>query len=157
MESSRDAVARTVRFGVLGPLEIQGPDGAIDVSPGKQRAVLALLVLNADEVISRNRLVGELWGEAPPPNAVKALQVHISQLRRSFARALGEQAARSLLATRSPGYVVHLEAEDLDLTRFEAAFREARRALDAGDPARAHALVTEGLSLWRGPPLADVE
>ncbi len=157
MESSRDAVARTVRFGVLGPLEIQGPHGAIGVSPGKQRAVLALLVLNADEVISRDRLVGELWGEAPPPNAVKALQVHISQLRRSFARALGEQAARSLLATRSPGYVVHLEADDLDLTRFEAAFREARRALDAGDPARAHALVTEGLSLWRGPPLADVE
>ena len=156
MESSRNAVARTVRFGVIGPLDVQGPEGPINVSPGKQRAVLALLVLNANEVISRDRLVGELWG-TPPPNSVKALQMHISHLRRSFARALGEQAARSLLATRSPGYVVQLQPDDLDLTRFEAAFREARRALDAGDPARAHALVTEGLALWRGPPLADLE
>jgi eukaryotic-like serine/threonine-protein kinase len=157
MESRGDTVSRTVRLAVLGPLEVRGPQGPVDVSPGKQRVILALLVLGANEVVSRDRLVDELWGDAPPPNAVKALQVHVAQLRRSLAAALGDEAARSLLVTRSPGYVIHLEADDLDLARFEAALGEARRALDAGDPARAHARVTEGLALWRGSPLADVE
>ena len=70
-----------VRFGVLGPLQVQGPHGPIDVSPGKQRAILALLLLDANEVISRDRLVGELWGETPPPNAVKALLQYTAQVR----------------------------------------------------------------------------
>ena len=157
MESRGETGSRTVRFAVLGPLEVQGPHGPIDVSPGKQRSILALLALDANQVISRDRLVDELWGDAPPPNAVKALQVHVAQLRRSLAGAIGDEAARSLLATRSPGYVIQLEADDLDLTRFEAALGEARRALDAGDTAQAHARATEALALWRGPPLADLE
>jgi DNA-binding SARP family transcriptional activator len=157
MESRQDRVSGTVRVAVLGPLEVYGPNGQIDVSPGKQRTIVALLALDANHVISQDRLVDELWGEAPPPNAVKALHVHVAQLRRSLAGEIGDEAARSLLATRSPGYVIHLEADDLDVTRFETALDEARWALDAGDPAQAHARVTEGLALWRGPPLADLE
>jgi DNA-binding SARP family transcriptional activator len=157
MESGADTALGVVRLALLGPLEVHGPHGPIAVTPGKQRSILALLAFEANHVVSRDRLVDELWGEAPPPNAVKALQVHVAQLRRSLSGAIGEAAARSLLATRSPGYVLHLEADDLDLACFEAALGEARRALDAGDPARAHARVTEALALWRGPALGDVE
>ena len=146
-----------LRFAILGPLEVEGPDGQVEVSPGKQRAILALLLLNAGEVVSRDRLVDELWGEAPPPSAVKALQVHIAQLRRALAAALGDEAARSLLATRSPGYVIHVGADDFDLTRFEAAVDTARRALDAGEVAQAYTQATEALALWRGPPFADLD
>jgi eukaryotic-like serine/threonine-protein kinase len=150
-------MSRGMRFAILGPLEVEGPDGPIEVSPGKQRAILALLLLNAGEVVSRDRLVDELWGEAPPPNAVKALHVHIAQLRRAFAAALGDEAARSLLATRSPGYVIHVDADDFDLTRFEAIVDAARRALAAGDATQAHTQATEALALWRGSPFADLE
>jgi hypothetical protein len=94
-------------FAILGPLEVQGPEGPVEVSPGKQRVILALLLLSANEVVSRDRLVDELWGDAAPPNAVKALHVHVAQLRRALAGAVGEEGARSLLATRSPGYVLH--------------------------------------------------
>ena len=59
-----------LRFAILGPLEVEGPDGPLAVSPGKQREILALLLLNAGEVVARDRLVDALWGEAPPPNAV---------------------------------------------------------------------------------------
>jgi DNA-binding SARP family transcriptional activator/tetratricopeptide (TPR) repeat protein len=130
----------------------RGPWAPVDV-----RVAVELGWRVESPVISRDRLVDELWGEAPPPGAVKALQVHVAQLRRSLAKALGVETTRSLLETRSPGYVIHLAPDDLDLTRFEAAIDEARRALDAGHPARAHARATEGLALWRGPPLAGVD
>jgi DNA-binding SARP family transcriptional activator/tetratricopeptide (TPR) repeat protein len=150
-------MSRGLRFAILGPLEVHGPDGPLAVSPGKQRAILALLLLNAGEVVSRDRLVDALWGEAPPPNAVKALQVHIAQLRRALAGALGDEAARSLLQTQSPGYVIHVDNDDFDLTRFEAGVDASRRALDAGDARQAHTHATQALALWRGPPFAELE
>jgi DNA-binding SARP family transcriptional activator len=146
-----------LRFAILGPLEVEGPDGPLAVSPGKQREILALLLLNAGEVVARDRLVDALWGEAPPPNAVKALQVHIAQLRRALAGVLGSEAARSLLETRSPGYVIHVDVEDFDLARFEAAVDAARRALDVGDAPQAHTQATQALGLWRGPPFVDLD
>src|SRR4051794_10423256 len=133
-------------FRILGPLEVAVDGGVVPLGGGKQRALLAVLLLHANEVVSSDRLIDSLWGERPPDTAAKALQVHVSQLR----KALG----RDLLHTRAPGYVLTLADGELDLTRFERL--QAQAAADP-DPARARELLGSALEMWRGPPLADLE
>jgi DNA-binding SARP family transcriptional activator len=134
-----------VEFAVLGPLEVRSDGRAIPIGRGKQRTLLALLVLNAGRVVPAERLIDELWGDDPPATASTALQVYVSRLR----KALGGNA----IATREPGYVVDVARDAIDLFRFERIVREAR----AADPERAVELLREALELWRGPPLADVD
>jgi DNA-binding SARP family transcriptional activator len=134
-----------VEFAVLGPLEVRSDGRAIPIGRGKQRTLLALLVLNAGRIVPTERLIDELWGDDPPATASTALQVYISRLR----KALGGNA----IATRDPGYVVEVARDSIDLFRFERIVREARVA----DPERAVVLLREALELWRGPPLADVD
>jgi peptide/nickel transport system substrate-binding protein len=105
--------------------------------------LLAVLLLHHDEVVSVDTLIDELWGERPPPTAAKNVQVYVSHLR----RALGD----GVLATRSPGYVLRLEAGQVDAERFRELVDEAR----GQEPARAAEGVRGALTLWRGPPLAD--
>ena len=133
---------------ILGPLEVHDGGGPVAIGGAKPRGLLAVLVLNANEVVSTDRLVDTLWGERPPDTAVKALQVHVSQLR----KAVGGDAIR----TRPPGYVLELEHGELDLHRFQDLHERARGVLDS-DPAEARRLLIEALALWRGPPLADFE
>jgi DNA-binding SARP family transcriptional activator len=109
----------------------------------KQRALLALLALRANEVVAREWLLEELWGDDPPATAVKALQVYVSRLRKVL-------PSRSLL-TRPPGYVLEIDAEQVDAHRLERLVAEAGKA----DPAQASALLRRALALWRGPPLAE--
>ena len=104
------------------------------------------MLLNANEVVSSDRLLEALWGEHPPESGAKALQVRVSQLR----KALGP--AGSLLVTRTPGYVLALEGEQLDLSRFERLLAEAEEA----DARLAAVKLREALALWRGPALADL-
>ena len=133
-----------MEFGILGPLELSDGDGIVEVGGSKQRALLAILLLHANTVVSSDRLIDELWGEASPESGVTALQVRVSQLR----KALGEAAA--LVETRPPGYVL-LGPDSLDLHRFERLIEQA-----AGiEPAQAAEKLREALSLWRGPPLAE--
>jgi predicted ATPase/DNA-binding SARP family transcriptional activator len=113
---------------------------------GAQRALLALLLLSANQVVSSDRLIEELWGERSPESGRTALQVRVSQLR----KALGD--AGTLVVTRAPGYVLEVDAEQLDLARFERLVAEA----DDADPPAAAAKLREALALWRGPPLADL-
>jgi DNA-binding SARP family transcriptional activator len=134
-----------VEFAVLGPVEVRNDGRAIPIGRGKQRTLLALLVLNAGRVVPAARLIDELWGEDPPATAATALQVYVSRLR----KALGGNA----IATREPGYVVDVARDAIDLFRFERIVREAR----AAEPERAVVLLREALALWRGPPLADVD
>ncbi len=115
-----------MEFRILGPLEIADGDSLIPLAGAKQRALLAILLLNANEVVSVDRLIDELWGEQSPESGRTALQVRVSQLR----KALG--AAGALVLTRAPGYVLRLEPEQLDLHRFERLVGEA----DAAEPAR---------------------
>src|SRR4051794_35363440 len=134
-----------MEFAILGPLRVGGPAGVIELRAPKQRALLAMLLLSyrADSV-SSGRLIDVLWDEEPPPTASKALQVHVSQLR----RALG---AESPIVTRPSGYAIRLEPDALDLARFERLVAEARSA-----PAeQAAELLKQALSEFRGPPLAD--
>ena len=118
----------------------------------KQRALLAILLLNANEVVSSDRLIDQLWGEAPPETAPKGLQGYVSGLRKALDLARDDE----VVVTRPPGYAIQLEAEQLDLSRFERLRAQARAALGAGEAGEACAALREALALWRGPPLADV-
>ncbi len=137
-----------VAFSILGPLEARRGDAALPVGQGKQRAVLTLLLLHAGRVVGVDALLDALWGEAPPPTAGKALQVHVSHLR----RALGP----GVIVTRAPGYLLAAAPEDVDAARFERLAAEGRAALEAGDARDAAGLLRAALALWRGPALADV-
>jgi YVTN family beta-propeller protein len=131
---------------ILGPLEVWDDGRVVELGAGRQRALLALLALSSREVVATDRLIEELWGGSPPPTASKALQNLVSQLRRT----LGTDA----IATRSPGYRLHLEADDLDASQFERLAAEGRRLLE-DDPRTAAQTLRTALELWRGPALVD--
>jgi predicted ATPase/DNA-binding SARP family transcriptional activator len=120
----------------------------------KQRGLLALLLLHANEVVSRDRLIDELWSEQPPETAANTLQVHVSQLRKVLAGD-GVDAAATL-ATRSPGYVLQADPDQVDAQRFERLVNSADEARSSGNAAAASAALAEALDLWRGPALADL-
>ncbi len=130
---------------ILGPLEASEDGQSLDLGPPKQRALLALLVLHRDEVVSADRLIDELWAGRPPAAAGKSIQVYVSQLRKN----LGADAIES----RAGGYRLSLAA---DVDRFDRLAEEGRDLLHRGEPRRAADVLREALSLWRGPPLADV-
>jgi YVTN family beta-propeller protein len=134
-------------FRILGPLEVRDDRGEISLGRGKQRALLALLLIHPNESLSIDRLIDELWEEQPPPTAAKILQNYVSQLR----RVLGDDR----LQTQARGYALRVELGELDVDRFRQQFEEGKRARAAGDPERAALLLREALAMWRGPPLSD--
>src|SRR5438034_5698842 len=136
-----------MNFGILGPLEVRGDRGELPIGGGKQRALLALLLIHPNESLSTDTLIDQLWADEPPPTAAKILQNYVSQLR----RVLGDDR----LQTQARGYALRVEPGELDLDRFRQRFEEGRRAQAAGDPERAALLLREALALWRGAPLAD--
>src|SRR4051812_7452146 len=119
----------------------------VALGAGKERALLAVLLLQRGEVVSSDRLIDALWGEHPPATAAKSLQVHVSHLR----KALGAGP----IVTRGHGYLLATAPDELDVDRFERAADAGRRLLAAGEAERAAATLTEGLRMWCGPPLAD--
>ena len=135
-----------MEFRILCPLEVADGDRIIALASAKQRALLAILLLHANQVVSSDRLLDELWGERSPESGRTALQVLISKLR----KVLGDGGA--LLVTRPPGYLISLEREQLDLFRFERLVAEA----DAAEPKVAAGRLREALGLWHGPALADL-
>jgi len=136
-------------FRILGPLETEEDGRLLTLGGPKQRALLALLLLHANEVVPRDRLIDELWGERAPETAATALQGYVSGLRKT----LGPER----IATRAPGYLLQVEPDALDLGRFERFMREGRAALAAGDARQASEKFSAALALWRGTPLADVD
>jgi DNA-binding SARP family transcriptional activator len=136
-------------FRILGPLEVVTEAGPVRLGGPKQRGTLAILLLNANHVVSVDRLADDLYAGAAPVTAVTQVQRQISDLRKLL-------GAAQTVETRAPGYVLRLTSEQLDLQRFERLTAEATRSLDAGEPQRAADLLREALALWRGPALADV-
>jgi predicted ATPase/DNA-binding SARP family transcriptional activator len=134
-----------MQYRILGPLEVADGDSLISLA-GAQRSLLGLLLLSANEVVSADRLIEELWGEEVPESGRTALQVRVSQLR----KALGGAGER--IATRTPGYVLRVDSDELDLYCFERLVSEA----DGAEPAEAAAKLREALGLWRGAPLDDL-
>jgi YVTN family beta-propeller protein len=145
-----------MEFRILGPLEVEEAGRRLPLGGGKQRALLAILLVHANEVVSRDRLIEELWGGSPPQTATTALQVHVSQLRKLLdpGATRGEE---ELLVTRAPGYVLRVERDRIDLGRFEALVAAGKAALAKGDAQRAREQLVEALALWRGRPLGDLE
>ncbi len=144
---------KRVQFKILGPLAAEHDGVELPLGTRKQRAVLAILLLRANEVVSRDLLIDELWGERLPETAEHTLQAYVSRLRKTFrAAADGEQ----LIVTQPPGYLLRVGVDQLDLHRFERLAGEGRRALATGAPERAAAKLREALSVWRGPALADL-
>jgi DNA-binding SARP family transcriptional activator/ABC-type glycerol-3-phosphate transport system substrate-binding protein len=136
-----------MRFKVLGPLEVTGLDGGpIALGGPKQRAVLAQLIVRANELVTADALIDQVWSGDPPEAARGTIHSYISHLRKS----LGPERIEG----RPPGYVLHVSADELDAERFKALLREARLA--NGSPSRAGALLREALALWSGPPFADL-
>ena len=144
-----------LEFGVLGPLEARAEGRPLALGGGKQRAVLALLLLQANQVVSADRLVDALWGEEPPPTASTALQGLVSQLRKALEPAREPGALARVLVTQPPGYLVRIAPAQLDLHRFERLVEEGSRSLAGGRASEAAKLLREALGLWRGPALAD--
>ena len=140
-------VRTTTEFRLLGPLEALRKGVPLELGGLKQRALLALLLLNANEVVSRDRLIEDLWGEHPPKDAPHTVQVFVSRLRKSL--------GAGVIETRAPGYVVRADTDELDLARFEGLQALGRGELERGWAVAAHRAFSEALSLFRGPPLAD--
>ena len=134
-------------FRILGPLEAWDGGREITLGGPKPRALLAVLLLHANEVVSADRLIDEVWGDDSPEDAAAALRVNVSRLR----KALPPDA----LTTRSPGYVLRIEPDALDLHRFERLVDEGRGLLARGLAADGSERLRGALSLWRGPALVD--
>jgi DNA-binding SARP family transcriptional activator/streptogramin lyase len=137
---------------VLGPLEVRSEGTPLPLGGPKQRALLALLLLHANEVVSRDRLVEGVWGDSPPSTIGAVLNVYLSKLRKLLA-ANGPDTA---LVTEPHGYMLRIEPDQLDLYRFEQLAREGREALAAENTEQGAARLEQALALWRGPPLADL-
>ena len=139
-----------MEFRILGPLEVHGESGAVALVAIKPRAVLAVLLLHANEPVSAERLALALWGEDAPAGATKTVHVYVSRLR----KAVGDPA---VIETTPAGYRLRVRARELDAERFARGVEAGRRALAAGRPEQGGRLLREALGLWRGPPLAELE
>jgi DNA-binding SARP family transcriptional activator/ABC-type branched-subunit amino acid transport system substrate-binding protein/streptogramin lyase len=137
-----------VEFLILGPLEARRSGRPISFGGGKQRALLALLLLNANETVSTERLIDELWGERPPATAAKIVQNYVSRLRSAI-------AADGVLVTHGSGYELRVKAGETDVDRFEERLAAGRHALARGEAQEASRTLREALALWRGPALSD--
>jgi DNA-binding SARP family transcriptional activator len=136
-----------MRVQLLGPFQLEDSGRPITLSGARQRAVLADLLLHANEVVPSEQLLVDLWGEDAPPRAANALQAAISRLRKVL--------PKGRLITARPGYKLRIFAVELDAEQFEQLIFEGRDALAAGAAADAARVLDQARALWRGPPLAD--
>src|SRR5215208_2033588 len=135
-------------YRILGPLLVTRDAAPVPLGPRRNAVLLALFLLHANEAVSSDRLVDELWGDRLPAHPRKALQLSVLRLRRAV--------GATVLETRAPGYLLHVRDQELDAWRFERLAAAGRRALGQGEVRRASALLQQALDLWRGPALADV-
>lgn len=144
---------------VLGPLSAEIDGVSFVPSAGKPRQLLALLALNANQVLPVPTLMEEIWGTEMPRSALTTLQTYILQLRRAIGVALGRDSGldpKDVLVTRHGGYLLQAPAGAVDAHRFERLIAAGRDALDEGDDLTASATLTEAMAGWTGPALVDV-
>jgi len=141
-----------MEFRILGSLEVVDHGRTADLGPPQRRALLAILLLNANQVVSVDLLLEGLWAADPPANPMGALQVQVSRLRKALAGATDDH---SLVVSRKPGYGICIASDALDAWRFERLVADAVEALAEGRPAVASQMLTSALGLWRGPALSD--
>jgi DNA-binding SARP family transcriptional activator len=144
-----------VEFRILGPLEVLADRRVLSIQSSRQRALLALLVMNANRVLSPDRILDAVWADQAPASGTKVLAFHVSRLRDALApgRRAGEPTGG--LETEAGGYVLRVDPDAIDAARFERLAREAHRRLPV-EPAAARSQLDEALGLWRGDALVDV-
>jgi predicted ATPase/DNA-binding SARP family transcriptional activator len=147
--------ARAMEFRILGPLEVWDGGRSLPLGGAKQRALLAILLTQANQVVAAERLVDLIWPDGPPETANHSLEVYVSQLRKVLEPEHKAGTPYTVLVSRPPGYLVRTTADDLDLGRFQGLTDEARQLMDEGAPDVASIKFREALALWRGPALAD--
>lgn len=140
-----------IDYRLLGPLEVTADGRSLDVGGLKQRALLAILLLHANQQVSRDVLIDQLWGEHPPARPDHAMDVYVWRLRRT----LDPAAGRPCVLTRPGGYLLEAVPEQVDVVRFEHLARAGERSLAAGEVSEAAGQLRGALALWRGSPLAD--
>jgi DNA-binding SARP family transcriptional activator/basic membrane lipoprotein Med (substrate-binding protein (PBP1-ABC) superfamily) len=143
-----------VEFWLLGPFEVDADGRRLSLGGPQARAVLALLLLHRNEVVSVDRIVDELWSEQPPRSAEQAVRVYVSHLRKALEPRRADGPPEILL-TRGNGYLLRVERGEVDVDHFEARRAQGQQLLALGDPDKAVAAFDEAMSLWRGPPLQD--
>ena len=142
---------RRAEFRVLGPIELRRDDVPVGIGSAKQRALLGVLLLYPNQVLSTEALLDELWSDEPPASASKMLQILVSRIRKN----LDARDAAMQIVTRTPGYIAQVAADRLDSLRFQTLARRGIEALPQ-DPASAIVDLETALGLWRGEPLADI-
>jgi DNA-binding NarL/FixJ family response regulator/DNA-binding SARP family transcriptional activator len=140
-----------VEYRILGPLEVVDEGEPVALGRLKERLVLAVLLLHANEFVSRERLIDELWGELPPPTAKKAVNVYVSQLRKALTR-----NGQDPIATADGGYRLEVGSDELDAAHLRQLLANARERTAAGELEAAAELLSEALALWRGATLAGL-
>src|SRR5215831_10949495 len=152
------AAAKTgsAEFGILGPLEVWRSGHLVPLGGPRQRAVLALLLLEAGRFVSMDRLAEDLWGGHPPQGWANTLQTYVFHLRQALEPRRPPGAASGVLVTSGRGYLLRVGREDLDAARFQDGFTAGRAALEASRHADASQTLGRALELWRGPVLADL-
>jgi predicted ATPase/DNA-binding SARP family transcriptional activator len=144
-----------MEFRILGPLEVWDANRPVPLGGAKQRALLAILLLEANRVVSTDRLIELLWGDEPPETVINTLQVCVSQLRKILEPAHEKGKPYQVVVSQPPGYLVRLTSGQLDGHRFQLLASEAReRGIEANPEAAADRL-RRALGLWRGPPLEE--
>ncbi|HEY2125843.1 MAG TPA: BTAD domain-containing putative transcriptional regulator [Streptosporangiaceae bacterium] len=141
-----------IEYRLLGPVEVGADQHALDIGGHKQRVLLAVLLLSANEPVSRDVLIDRLWGEHPPAGAQHTLEVYVSRLRKALEPAAGGQ----VLLTRPGGYLLQVAAERIDVCRFERLVEQGRGKLAASAPRQAASSLRAALRLWRGCALGDL-
>jgi DNA-binding SARP family transcriptional activator/tetratricopeptide (TPR) repeat protein len=145
-----------LQFLILGPLEAWSQDQPLALGGSRQRALLAVLLLHAGQVVPTSRLIEDLWGEKPPSGAAGALWVQVARLRKALDPGRQKGAPDTRLVTRPSGYLLRVDPGELDLDRFDSLVARGRQALAGGAPQDATRLLGQALALWRGPSLGDL-
>ena len=138
-------------FRILGALEVSADGAVAELGPPKQRALFAILLLHAGEIVPIDRLIDLLWGENPPRTAGHSIQIYISDLR----KAIESLDGRRILATRPPGYQLDADPASIDGRQFERLVEEGTRRLRSGDREGGVQDIRAALRLWQGPALSD--
>jgi DNA-binding SARP family transcriptional activator/DNA-binding CsgD family transcriptional regulator/tetratricopeptide (TPR) repeat protein len=144
-----------LHFAVLGSFRVNQAGRELDLGPRLQRALLAILVVEAGHVVPVDRLLDLLWREEPPAAAIASVQAYVSQLRRVLEPGRPARAPARVLVTQDPGYVLRIADDQVDALRFQALARQAHNDLAGGQSAAAAAGLEDALTLWRGVPLAE--
>ena len=145
-----------MEFRILGPLEVRDEGQVVELAAGKPRALLAILLLNANRVVSSDVLIESLWGERPPNTAEQGVYTYVAGLRRALEPKGGHRGSHSVLLSRAGGYVLARGPVEVDVEDFERRLAEARRLDGDGDPRDRLRALDAAVGSWSGPALCGV-